>query len=646
MPLPLGMKQKHVFSDAVWSALNQVQQALLILDYSLEIICANDKAKIIVSASDEDLSKLKLSDIVNVGDDEQGIIQKLVSLLTDRANPDEPVFSEFTNQSYDVEIKYADAWITVLFSEKETQNKHNITEQVYKQLQEREKDIRSILENSAADIYSFDRNFIIKYINKQFQESFYKAYQRRIDKGDSIVDALPDDLKTYWQNRYGQLFEDGQKKTFRETFEFGEKTIFLEVNIYPVFENGIVDQIVVFSKDITDITLAQMRMEANERLQQSVLDQLPSDIVIFNADHTYRYINPIAVKDLELRKWMIGRTDEDYCVFRNKPLEIATSRKAVFQKVVYTKTVESWEEVLVNKEGGKDYIIRNMYPILGERNEVTHVVGYGVNITSIREAQIALQESEERFRQLFYNNESPMLLIEASTGMILDVNPASEKFYGWKKEQMLAKNFWDTCVSSDQLLDQYNAILTSKLKRAELRQHINYGQIRDVELFCSEMKIKEKSYIHIIAHDITEKKIAENALLERNKQMNLIVQNIPGAVFTAIRTKHYQISFISDYIEQLIGYQPKDLLGVMGINYVSLIHPDDEAAIIQKMDLAFTQRRRYECAYRLINRTGEFIWVYEVGEYANYDSSMFGSQINGVIFSVAVQNEQQRTMIE
>ena len=452
---------------------------------------------------------------------------------------------------------------------------------------------------------------------------------------------MPDELRKYWKNRYGQLFVDGQKKTFRETFEFGDKTIFLEVNIYPVFENGNVDQIVVFSKDITDITVAQMKMEANERLQQSVLDQLPSDIVIFNADHTYRYINPIAVKDEELRKWMLGKTDEDYCVFRNKPLEIAKSRRSVFENVVSMKCVQSWEEVLINPEGGKEYIMRNMYPIIGERNEVTHVVGYGVNITSIREAQIALQESEERFRQLFYNNESPMLLIDSTTGMILDANPASTHFYGWKKEQMLTKNFWDICISNDELLDKYNSILTNKVKRVELRQLVNYGQMREVELFCSEIVINQKSYIHIIAHDITDKKIAENALLERNKQMNLIVQNIPGAVFTATRTKHYQISFISDYIEQLIGYQPKDLLGVMGMQYISLIHPDDVSVIMHKMDQAFDLKRRYECAYRLINKSGEFIWVYEVGEYANYDGGAFGNQINGIIFSVAVQSEQQ-----
>jgi len=256
-----------------------------------------------------------------------------------------------------------------------------------------------------------------------------------------------------------------------------------------------------------------------------------------------------------------------------------------------------------------------------------------------------LQDSEERFRQLFYNNESPMLLVEAGSGIIVDANPASVKFYGWEKGHLLAKNLWDICVSSDDLLDQYNGILTSKLKRVELRQLVNYGQMREVELFCSEISINERSYVHIIAHDITDKKIAENSLFERNKQMNLIVQNIPGAVFTATRTKHYQISFISDYIEQLIGYQSKDLLGVMGISYASLIHPDDLTTVINKMDLAFVNKMRYECAYRLISRGGELIWVYEVGEYANYDSGMFGSQINGVIFSVSLQNEHQASVV-
>ncbi|MCK5664731.1 MAG: PAS domain S-box protein, partial [Thiotrichaceae bacterium] len=54
-------------------------------------------------------------------------------------------------------------------------------------------------------------------------------------------------------------------------------------------------------------------------------------------------------------------------------------------------------------------------------------------LDSIR-TENALRESEERYKSLFKNNHSVMLLIDPDNADIVDANPAAISYYGWSHE--------------------------------------------------------------------------------------------------------------------------------------------------------------------------------------------------------------------
>jgi PAS domain S-box-containing protein len=56
-----------------------------------------------------------------------------------------------------------------------------------------------------------------------------------------------------------------------------------------------------------------------------------------------------------------------------------------------------------------------------------------------KEAEKALQESEERFRQLFEQNEEAVLLFKTGTAEIVGANPAAEALYGYSREELIAR---------------------------------------------------------------------------------------------------------------------------------------------------------------------------------------------------------------
>jgi hypothetical protein len=67
---------------------------------------------------------------------------------------------------------------------------------------------------------------------------------------------------------------------------------------------------------------------------KSVLNTIPACISDLNASQNYIYLSGSAVKNSDLRKWLIGKNDFDYCKCKNKSISIAQNRNALFEKVL------------------------------------------------------------------------------------------------------------------------------------------------------------------------------------------------------------------------------------------------------------------------------------------------------------------------
>ncbi len=80
-------------------------------------------------------------------------------------------------------------------------------------------------------------------------------------------------------------------------------------------------------RDITEYKNTERRFEQLRIFYEQILNNISADIVVFDPEHRYLFINPLAVKDPELRKWMIGKTDEEYCLYRNRSLSISERRR-------------------------------------------------------------------------------------------------------------------------------------------------------------------------------------------------------------------------------------------------------------------------------------------------------------------------------
>jgi PAS domain-containing protein len=128
----------------------------------------------------------------------------------------------------------------------------------------------------------------------------------------------------------------------------------------------------------------RQEMERQKLFYEEILNNIPADIAVFDALHHYLFVNPRGIKDDDLRKWIIGRKDEDYCDLRNKPYSIFKERREYFNRALSTRTQIEWEEALKDADGNNNYHLRKFYPVPDENGLPKLVIGYGLNITERR----------------------------------------------------------------------------------------------------------------------------------------------------------------------------------------------------------------------------------------------------------------------
>ena len=272
--------------------------------------------------------------------------------------------------------------------------------------------------------------------------------------------------------------------------------------------------------DVTEQTLAEHKIEDQKIFYENVLNNIPADIVAFNMNHEYLFVNPTAVKDPEVRKWMIGQTDENYCRARNKPDNIALERTNVFNEVIKNKKLIFWEEKLIDKDGNPEFHLRNMFPVLDENGEVIQVIGFGLDITDRKKIEDQLKINEKRYRDLF-NYSQAYICTHDLTGKLITVNPAICELLGQTQEELIGKSLTEFLPHED-----ISAFQTSYLDKvihdgsANGIFRIIGDKGRKAFLIYKNFKVQDEisdPYIIGFSQDITERIKTEKELLATKK---------------------------------------------------------------------------------------------------------------------------------
>jgi len=138
---------------------------------------------------------------------------------------------------------------------------------------------------------------------------------------------------------------------------------------------------------------AAVLVERNEFLED-LLNELPIEMGILDKDGRYIYMNKKSISKPERRAWIIGKTDEEYSIKYNFRTDLFKKRMDAFHNACKSGKEITWFEEFTMPDGSTKHYLRRYAPIHSKEGNFSYLMGYGLDITTIKEAEIKILEAK------------------------------------------------------------------------------------------------------------------------------------------------------------------------------------------------------------------------------------------------------------
>ena len=328
-------------------------------------------------------------------------------------------------------------------------------------------------------------------------------------------------------------------------------------------KNTNAQEIVFSSRDISARKQAEEAFRESENKFYLLTEEAPVSIMHFDKNGIVKFVNKWHID--VFAKGMLGR---DF--FINKKITDLPGIQSAgigpeLEKILEGETV-MLDQVYIPKfaVGHEGYQCIRGAPLF-YNGEISGGILIREDITERKQAEMALRESEERYRNLYENTPAMMHSINCH-GEIVDVSNAWLEKIGYSRAEVLGCQSVDFLTEEshkmavEENLPQFYA--TGSAKNAPYQVVCKNGRIMDVLLSAISEKDSEGRFLRSIAviEDITERKQVEMALRESEQRFKTIIQNLPGAVFA--HDLEGRLLFVNKTASANTGYSEQELLAM------------------------------------------------------------------------------------
>jgi len=557
-----------------------------------------------------------------------------------------------------------------------------------KKLIEQYSTLRGIINSANALIFSVDRSYRYTSFNQGHAGVMKALYGAEIEIGHNILDymTVPLDRETSKQNL--DLALTG-KELVEESYsgeELRSRRYFYVLH-NPIRSEDEIIGVAVLAHDITERKLAEERLhqvlenlegevrertaqlyEANQDLKtqiaerehgerelreseeryHAIYDQSPIAIALYDASGTLLHMNPAF---LNLFGVEYPEKLHDYSLFSEMYLSEEQMEKIrqgerihyqgsfdfdkVRNRYSYSTTREGviWLDVLITPLGSTSE------PITGYLVQIQ-------DITKRREAEEAMRVAEETYRTIFLNSQIGLFRTDIISGLMVDANDAVAQFFGFEDRESLLKTSF-TMV--DRYVDPHDremmiALLREKGEFQNYEARIRQNDDSIVWIRFSAQLIFEKGWIEGVAEDITDYRLASEALAESENRLQLALFGSEIGMWELHIPS--MIGEIDNQSAEILGFEQKEN-GFHTIHLGQLSHPDDVPLIKQRLDDYLAGRTSiYESEHRMRKGSGDWIWVLARGKTTRWLDDGSPLQISGTIQDISERKRIQENLIE
>ncbi|MBI3244299.1 MAG: PAS domain S-box protein [Chloroflexi bacterium] len=229
------------------------------------------------------------------------------------------------------------------------------------------------------------------------------------------------------------------------------------------------------------------------------------------------------------------------------------------------------------------------------------------DITERRQAEAALRDSEDRYRDLVEHSQD-LICTHDLQGFIRSANSAAARLLGYSLDELLRMNIRD--VLAPEALSEFELYLRRMRKRGvvsgEMVVQTKAGERRVWE-YDNSLRTEgvNEPIVRGMARDITERKLAEEALRESEERFRATFEQ--AAVGVANVSPDGRWLRVNQALCDIVGYSREELLQ---LTFQDITHPDDlETDLDHVRRILAGEMQTYALEKRYIHKDGSHVWI-------------------------------------
>jgi len=305
---------------------------------------------------------------------------------------------------------------------------------------------------------------------------------------------------------------------------------------------------------------------------------------------------------------------------------------AAFSRVKPQSPASQAQYRLLRPDGTLLWLERRARAFYDDEGKLQRIIGVVADITDRRQAENKLRESQDRMAGIVESAMDAIIAVDEEQRVVL-FNAAAEKMFGCVHDEAIgttmdhfipllfrsedkthARRFGESGVTGRAMATLGGALWAVRKNGVEF----------PIEASISHIESDGRKLSTVIIRDITERRLAEQAVHESEERFRLVANTAPVMIWMSGTDK------LCNYFNQpWLDFTGRSMEAELGNGWAEMVHPEDFHACLNTYHAAFDRHEHFEMQYRLRRHDGEYRWLFDRG-VPRFDS---GGSFSGYIGS-------------
>lgn len=468
-----------------------------------------------------------------------------------------------------------------------------------------------LLNNTEEYFLMVNSNYEVVMFNQMMFDRLKNFRNVELKEGTNVLDTAHPAEKAIYKEYYDKALR-GEQLVFEPKNALPDGSEYYhQITFKPAKDNeGKIFAVFVISKDVTEQKRAEKAIELAEQRWRFALEGSNQGVWDWNLEKNETYFSSAWKKLLGFEEHEISNKNTEW-EERIHPDDKKALDEHIEKHLLSENPYYETEYRLKAKDGSYRWILaRGMIISRDENGKPQRMIGTHTDITDRRNI-------EDKYKLLFYNNPLPMWTYDQDTLRFVNVNNAAVEHYGYSRDEFLQMTLLDIRPEEDRGLVEaiarsYNYEQTTGTRI--WRHKKKNGEIIYVNIKGRRFNEGSKRHTLVLAHDVTEKVIAEQELINAKEQYATLFSEHPYPSWI-LESGTYRFLKVNNAAIEHYGYSADEMLNMTILDII----PPENHHVLQNPSFVKNDDHYVISNFIYLKKNGERCIVDIKGRSINYN---------------------------